>query len=362
VLQAPQWAECRALRAGSSVILSGAPRSGAQSKDLALPRTRRNAPVALEQRDSSAAALPASAPNDGAGSALRAGGLHPLPVTAGALLWPALEALAREAVLHQPDRVTTTWDTPLRTALARMRALRRVVLAGAPITTHATLLHLAADAAINRRRPAAVVIAGETPALALRRVLAWAARLPHRALVDAALDESQLRSMGRAAARIGTDSPISFGEGYRQPQRLANEVRGAMRWLITHEHATRLEPALIAVSFHAVRQILDLGAPAMAPIREILLEIAHEPRVQLLAALPFPNGVPVTPPLPQLPLAWRGWVDGTVIHTGWPTREAPMGGMTLHLERHLDGAVTRAHADVHPSGRLLPFLPPPESL
>jgi hypothetical protein len=331
----------------------------------------RAALLASAQNDAGSAALRASALSDGGGlaphgttgtTAPTTGILHPLPITAGALLWPALEELAREAVLHQPGRLTTTWDAPLRTALVRLRALRRVALAGAPITTHATLLHVAADAAINRRRATAVIIAGETPALALRRVLAWAARLPYRSLVDAALDDSQLRHMGRAVARIGGDTSLSFGDGYRQPQRLANELRGAMRWLITHEHATRDEPALIAVSFQAVRKILDLGSPAMAPVREVLLEIAHEPRVQLLAALPFPNGVPVTPPLPQLPLAWRGWVDGTVIHTGWPTREASIGGMTLHLERHLDGAVTRAHADLHPSGRLLPFLPPPESL
>jgi hypothetical protein len=327
--------------------------------------------VAPERRDTSTAALNASAQRDGAGATLRpplpadtprGAALHALPTTAAALLWPALEELAREAVLHQAAPVTTTWDSSLTTAIARVRALRRVALAGAPATTLSTLIHVAAHAAVNRRRPTAVIIAGESPTLAFRRVLAWAARLSHRALVDAALDEAQLRNMGRAAARIGGDTPLTIGEGYRQPQRLANELRGAIRWFSAHERPTRDEPALLAVSLHAVRSILDLGTAAMAPIRDVLFEIANEPRVQLLVALPFPNGAPVTPPLPQLPLAWRGWVDGTVIHTGWPTRDASSGGVTLTLERHLDGAVTRAHAEVHPSGRLIPFSPPVEPL
>jgi hypothetical protein len=323
-------------------------------------------PAALRasaQDDGRSPALRASAQDDRLPQARRADDRRPsalraLPVTSAALLWPALEELAREAVLHQPAPVDTTWNSSLRTVLTRAAHLRRVALAGAPATTLSTLVHLAAESALSRRRATVLAIAGEPPALALRRILAWAARLPYRALVDGALDETQLRAIGRAAGRVGADTPLSFLEGYRKPERLAEELRTAVQWLIDHHQASRSAPGLLAVGLHALHDPLALSSPRLRPLREVLYEIAHEPRVQLLIALPFPNGVPITPPLPQLPASWRSWLDGTMIHTGWASGEASLGGVTLHLERHVDGAVARAHGDLHPSGRLLPYVAP----
>lgn len=287
--------------------------------------------------------------------------LVPLPLGLDALLAPTLDALAREAVLHQPARSETTWDIPLRTMLARMRAHRRLALAGAPATTLPVLTHLAADAAIARHQPTVLVISGEPPARVLRRVLAWQARLPHEALVDGALDSDALRGLGRVAARLSQDVPLAVADADRRLDRLAEQLRGAVRWLTEHLGATRDAPGLLALSLQAATRPLVLNDAAGGPLRDFLCDLAHDPRIQLRVALPFRNGVPIVPPLPQLPVSWRSLLDATTILTGWPLAGAPVGGLTLHLERHVDGAVARAHAELHRSARLLPLTPSPPS-
>jgi hypothetical protein len=274
------------------------------------------------------------------------------------MLWPVLEGLARDAVLHQPAQVATTWDTPLRIALGRLLALRRVAVAGTAATTTALLVHLLADASIARGIPAVLAIAGESPERVLRRVLAWCARLPHQAFVDGALDEAQLRMIGRAAARLTADVPLSIAEGHRRPERMAESLRGVGHWLLAHAGAERASPAWLGVSLHGMGDHA-LDAPECSALRDALVELAHEPRLKLLIALPFRGTLPVVPPMPMLPPAWRTLVEGTAILTGWPTADAPLGGVTLHLERHVDGAVTRAHAELAPSGRLRTWDPPP---
>ncbi|MCU0649134.1 MAG: hypothetical protein MUF00_14125 [Gemmatimonadaceae bacterium] len=283
--------------------------------------------------------------------------VHELPTSVGALLWPSLEALARDAMLHQPVQVATSWDTSLRSALTRLLALRRVGLAGTAATTTALLTHLTVEAAVRRGVPAVLAIAGESPTMVMRRVLAWSARVPHRAFVDGALDESQLRVIGRAASRLEDDVPLTIAAGHRRPDRAADALRGAVRWLLEHAGAARGAPAWLAVSLHGMGDP-DLNAPPFASLRDLLCELAHEPRIRLLVALPFRGRLPVAPPMPALPPAWRALLDGTAILTGWPTGDAPVGGVTMHLERHVDGAVARAHAELHPSGRILPWIPP----